>query len=236
MYFKTGNYVAEAETFKEFIESLEKLGAEGEVLLADNLVRLGNSYIRQQKYDDAIAAFRRAEKLSGKNPAKPDIHLLYAFARYHYFTGNYAESESHFTKVFALAEQDKDALDALTRAWYRKGYAMLLYSQGKTAQADEVFKTSIEMLKTDKAEGESDVSTSLHELATLFTAQGKYAEAEPMFKQAIELRGRVMGANHPELAASLEGYAGLLKKAGRGAEAAPLESRAQAIRSKQSAR
>ncbi len=232
VYFKSGNYIAEADTVKKIVESQEKLGAEGESLLASKLVALGSSYLRQKKYDDAIAAFRRAEKIYNKNPAKPSLGLLLSLARFYYFTGDYVESERHFTKLLTLAEKDKD-VNVLTMAWYKKGYALLLYAQGKTTQAEEIFKTSVATLRTDKEDGERDVSSSFHELAILFTAQGKYAEAEPLFKQAIELREKALGAEHPELAASLEGYAGLLKKTGRAEEAAPLERRAQAIRAKQ---
>jgi tetratricopeptide (TPR) repeat protein len=236
VYFKSGNYAAEAEALKSSITIDEKLGAQKEDAVAGNLTFLAASFLRQMKYDDALAALRRAEKIYNKKPSTPDVNFLAAMARYYYFAGKYAESEPFFIKAIALVEPKKDISSELIAALYRKGYALSLYAQGKTAQADQMFRKAIDKLKVSKINGERDVSTSYHELATLLTSQGKYAEAEPLFKQAIELREKALGAEHPDLAASLEGYAGLLKKTGRAAEAAPLESRAQAIRAKQPSR
>ncbi|MCU1265729.1 MAG: Tfp pilus assembly protein PilF, partial [Acidobacteria bacterium] len=188
-------------------------------------IALGNSYLRQSKYDDSIAAFRRAGKIYEKSPNEPHVGLLYSLARYYYFTGKYAESERLFLQLLPLAEQAKDG----NVAWYRKGYALVLYAQGKTAPAEKMFRESVETLKTGD-NSDRDLATSWHELATLLTSLGKYADAEPLFKQAIAMREKALGGNHPELAASLEGYAAMLTKMGRADEAAPLEHRAQTIR------
>ena len=236
VYLLSGNYPAEAEALQSLIAIDEKLGAQKDDELAQSLTDLASSFLRQKKYDDAITALRRAEKIYNKDPATPNDAFLNLMARYYYFTGKYAESEPYFLKAIALLEPKKDLFIEQDLAAYRKNYALSLYAQGKTSQAAEMFRQAIDVFKRSKIFGERNISTSYHELATLFTAQGKYAEAEPLFKQAIEIREKVLGANHPELAASLEGYAALLRKTGRAAEAAPLESRAQAIRVKQSSR
>lgn len=231
-YFVSGNYPAEAETSNNSIVLAEKMGARGEATLAEKLNALGNSYIRQQKYEQALAAFERAEKIYAKKSLPLPAVLLVGKARSYYFLGKYAESEPLFVQGTALADQKKD----INAAWYRKGYALLLYAQGKTAQAEEMFQKSIEAFKSDKEDGERDIASSWHDLAMLFTAQGKYAEAERLFQQVKVLREKVLGTEHADLATTLEGYAALLKKTGRIGEASPLERQAQAIRAKYSTR
>lgn len=237
VYYQEGDYVAEAATAKKSIAIEEKLGAEKETALADELTALAGSYLRQMKYEDALATLQRAEKIYSKDSSTPQPELLYSLARYYYFTGKYAESESYFVKAIALAEPRKDTVNEYNTAWFKKGYALLLFAQGKSALGEEMFRKAVDQLRTSKRlRREADISTSWHELAMLFATKGKYTEAASLFKQAIELREKVLGPDHPNLAASLEGYAAVLIKLGRAGEATPLEQRAQTIRAKQNPR
>jgi tetratricopeptide (TPR) repeat protein len=214
------------------VAAQEKLGTASEGVLAERLVDLGNSYLRQNKYDEALATYQRAEKIYDKNPTASRNQLLYSLARYYFFIAKYPESESLFLRVLPLMEKSGDTSSYLL-AWYRKGYALVLYARGKTIEAEKLLRECIATLKKNKAYGGKDVATSWHELATLFVKQGKAAEAEPFFKQAIEQREKLLGMNHPNLAASLEGYAGVLRKLGRVDQAATMEQRALAIRANQ---
>jgi tetratricopeptide (TPR) repeat protein len=233
IYFDSGNYLAEAQILRDSIAIAEKLGPPHEIDMASDLVTLGSDYARQEKYDDALATLRRAETIYAKDPSKPQPVFLVAMARYYYFTGKYAESETYFVKLMAVMEPKKDASSGYDTALYRKAYSLLLYAQNKTAQADEMFQKALDKLKTGRVSGKRHVAGAWHELGTLFAKQGKYAEAEAPFKTAIELREQALGPNHPDLASSLEGYTRVLHKLGRAPEAAPLEERARAIRARQ---
>ncbi|HJR06103.1 MAG TPA: tetratricopeptide repeat protein [Pyrinomonadaceae bacterium] len=235
-YFLSGNYAVEAVTLNNSVVLAEKMGDKWEENLASKLTTLGGSYVRQQRYEQALAAFERAQKIYAKKSLPATIPLLHGLARLYFFQGKYAESESLFLKGIDLLEQKKDAGSVSNAAWFKKSYALLLYAQGKTAQADEMFQKSIEVFKTDKEGGERDMAWSWHDLAMIFTAQGKYADAERLFQQVKALREKVLGAEHADLATTLEGYAALLKKTGRTDEALPLERQAQAIRAKYSTR
>ena len=59
--------------------------------------------MQQKKYDDAIGAFRSAEKL---DPAAPDAH--YRLARIYQTLGRTEESKKEFAKVVQL-HQNEDA-------------------------------------------------------------------------------------------------------------------------------
>ena len=79
---------------------------------------------------------------------------------------------------------------------------------------------------------EKDLSTSLNNLAELYSSQGRYSEAEPLFVQALALRRNLLGEEHPDVASSLNNLAELYSSQGRHSEAEPLFVQALALRRK----
>ncbi|NJM70582.1 MAG: tetratricopeptide repeat protein [Scytonema sp. RU_4_4] len=73
---------------------------------------------------------------------------------------------------------------------------------------------------------ETDLATSLNNLAYLYDSQGRYSEAEPLCQQALELSKRLLGEQHPNVADSLHNLAGLYRSQGRYTEAEPLYQQA----------
>jgi tetratricopeptide (TPR) repeat protein len=69
---------------------------------------------------------------------------------------------------------------------------------------------------------ETDLATSLNNLAELYKSQGKYEKAEPLYLQALELDIRLLGDNHPDVATSLNNLANLYKSQGKYEQAEPL--------------
>lgn len=78
-----------------------------------------------------------------------------------------------------------------------------------------------------------DLTSSLNNLATLYTEQGRYVEAEPLFKRALVIGETELGLEHPNVASILENYATLLHKTNRRGQAVRMAIRARAIRAKQ---
>jgi tetratricopeptide (TPR) repeat protein len=69
---------------------------------------------------------------------------------------------------------------------------------------------------------ETDLATSLNNLAGLYNSQGRYDQAEPLYLQALELYKRLLGDNHPDVAMSLNNLALLYNSQGRYDQAEPL--------------
>ncbi|WP_445253324.1 tetratricopeptide repeat protein [Nodularia sp. LEGE 04288] len=77
---------------------------------------------------------------------------------------------------------------------------------------------------------ETDLATSLNNLALLYESQGRYDQAEPLYLQALELRKRLLGDNHPLVASSLNNLALLYNSQGRYDQAEPLYLQALELR------
>ena len=93
-------------------------------------------------------------------------------------------------------------------------YLAVLYSQqGKYAEAEPLFRESLEMKK--RAYGETpheDVAIGMDNLATVLRRLKKDGEAEQLHRQALEIDKKVHGDEHPDVAQSLNGLAQTLRK------------------------
>ena len=78
-------------------------------------------------------------------------------------------------------------------------------SQGLFAQAEPLYKESLEIRKEVLGEKHPDYATSLNNLASLYNNQGLFAKAEPLFKEAIRII-----EDHLEQTAAVQSEAGQL--------------------------
>jgi CHAT domain-containing protein/Tfp pilus assembly protein PilF len=151
-----------------------------------------------------------------------------------------SELQSAGNYAGALVEAQK--AEALVRARFgvaHANYGVALYnmasinrSQGKYAEADELFKHALGIY--EKALGANRVETAdaLNSLASVYWAQGKYAEAEAGFKRVLAIREKSFGANHGEVARRLNNLAVVYGEQGKYADAEGLFKRALAIKVK----
>ncbi len=147
-----------------------------------------------------------------------------------YERGDYSEAEKQWSA--ALKEADEFGAEDPRLATSLNNLADLYRLQGRYAEAEPLYKRSLEILEKALGAEHPDVATSLNNLAEVYRAQGRYAEAEPLYERSLAIREKALGAGHPHVALSLENYSALLRETGRGSEAVKLETRARAIRAK----
>ncbi len=104
--------------------------------------------------------------------------------------------------------------------------------KGKYAEAEPLYRRSLEIKEKVLGPDHPDVAISLNNLAALYEKQGKYVEAEPLHKRSLEIREKALGRDHPDVANSLHNLAVLYEKQGKYAEAEPLYKRSLEISEK----
>ncbi|MDP2278041.1 MAG: CHAT domain-containing protein, partial [Nitrospirota bacterium] len=104
---------------------------------------------------------------------------------------------------------------------------------GRYAEAEPLYKRSLEIREKALGREHPSVAQSLDNLAGLYAfIGGRYADAEPLYKRALEIYEKALGREHPSVAQSLISLAGLYESTGRYADAEPLYKRALEIREK----
>ena len=125
----------------------------------------------------------------------------------------------------ALAIREGLPAEPLALAATLGSLATLHSSQEKLAEAERLFKRSLEIRQSSQPGNHADIAQDLHNLATFYSNRGRYAEAELLFKRALEIIEQALPAGHPNIARVLNGLAFSYREQGRYAEAEPLHKR-----------
>ena len=259
LYYDQGKYAAAEPLYQRALGILEKVRGPEHPDVATSLGNLALLYDSQGKSDEAEPLFRRAlavwEKALG--PEHPDlIARLNKLAWLYFHQGKYGEAESLLRRSLGILEKVwgpehpdlTTTLDNLALVYVRErkyGEAELLFSRSATilesALAQSDVATSLDNLATlfrraleirEKVFGPEDpgVVASLDGLAVAYAKQGKYGEAEPLFCRGLAIREKVLGPENPGIASSLDGLAVFYGSQGKYDEAEPLFRRALEIR------
>jgi serine/threonine protein kinase/tetratricopeptide (TPR) repeat protein len=108
-------------------------------------------------------------------------------------------------------------------AYLLEHISMILYGNGRTAEAERLAERSYQI--RGELYGEDDEATvrSLNNLAGLLMRLGRFSEAEPLFEKVLAAYQRIYaGQEHPHLAWAMNNLAGVRNELGRTEEAAPL--------------
>src|SRR5271165_4919274 len=77
---------------------------------------------------------------------------------------------------------------------------MVLYAQGKHAQAQPLFEKGLEIWRRLLTDDHPDTAASYNNVAANLNAQGKYAQAQPLYEKALEIKRRLLTDDHPDTA------------------------------------
>ena len=75
--------------------------------------------------------------------------------------------------------------------------ADLYQAMGRYAEAEPLYRRSLEIREKQLGRDHPDVATSLNNLANLYRAMGRYAEAEPLYRRSLAIREKQLGATTP---------------------------------------
>ncbi len=175
-------------------------------------------------YAKAMRQYKKAVALEEDN-----ADYLLAAGRMAWKTAAYQEAENWFSRLLKIRETGKD--DAKLGAALNN-LALMYDEQGRYADAEPLYKQSLEIGEKSLGKDHPDVAHSLNNLAALYYAQSRYVDAEPLYKRSLEIRENKLGKDHPNVATTLNNLANLYRQQGRYADAEPLYQRAIAIMKK----
>ena len=133
--------------------------------------------------------------------------LLHSLGRW---ADEYEIRAFHFGKLCERA--GKGHLDTLISM---NNLAIVLGSQGKYEQAEEMYRQALRLAETVLGKEHPDTLMSINNLATVLSDQGKYKQAEEMHRQALRLKEIVLGKKHPSILASMNNLANVLRGQGK---------------------
>lgn len=96
------------------------------------------------------------------------------------------------------------------------------YSEGKLAQAETIFKQTLETRRRVLGPEHAQTLASMGNLANVYGDEKKYAQAEALLTQTVQLQRRVLGAEHPDTLRSMNNLAETYVEDSRLADAEPI--------------
>ncbi len=75
--------------------------------------------------------------------------------------------------------------------------ANLYREMGRYAEAEPLFRRSLEINEKQLGADHPNVAQSLNNLAALYREMGRYAEAEPLYRRSLEIKEKKLGATTP---------------------------------------
>ena len=148
---------------------------------ADNkvaaLVKLANTYLKYERYDEASREFSRIHKYSTSDIDM--AHISTGFGRIALEQGDATQAITHYKRAVQLGLKT-------TETYYYLGIA---YMQKRDAQ--RAIKQFHQVLRIDAKHSESHLM-----LGTLWTTDGKFKDAERHYHSAIKLKPEMASAHH----------------------------------------
>jgi hypothetical protein len=114
-------------------------------------------------------------------------------------------------------------------AWLTNQLGLLFAQKSLHAQAEPLYRRTLELAKTSFGRTHPEVATRLNNLAQLLRATSRLTEAERLMLRALEIDEANLGPDHLTLASYLNNHAALLRETGSHEEAERLCRRALAI-------
>src|SRR5215510_6471809 len=106
-----------------------------------------------------------------------------------YQKGEYIRGMAVAMKAMETADRRDDVAVSLSLNIVAKLYA----AQARYAEAEPLYKRSIEIQEKTLGSDHPDTAPVINNLATLYTRQGLYAKAEPLYKRSLTIFQKAFG-------------------------------------------
>jgi tetratricopeptide (TPR) repeat protein len=183
---------------RQAYENTQRVGEERRKSAIESYVLAGQSAQKRIQYNDALAHFREAEKLTDRdrNP-KEWAEVQQAIGDLSLDQGKYGEAENTLhavvdVRAHTLGPEHRDTLRS------RNSLANARWKQGNYAEAENDFRNAISAEERVLGPEHPETLRSRQGLATILYEKGRYAEAEAEHRVILTLMEKVLGQEHSD--------------------------------------
>jgi tetratricopeptide (TPR) repeat protein len=193
------------------------------------LQNLARVYQRKGRHAEAVALFKRSVAIRDKAVAREPANAIAVTAQIERLL-----KASEDAEAIAVVERWLDVVAATLPAGRPDvartlnkliaaaltNQAGLYHDQGRDAEAERLYRRSLDIFEKWLPPGHHHLGAVLHNLALLYEDQGRYAEAEPLFKRSLGIFETALGREHLDVGKALNNLAELATLQGDWAAAA----------------
>jgi len=139
---------------------------------------------------------------------------------------HYARAEMYFNRALLKAEN----LGPEERGISLNGLGETYRRQGRTADAEKMYKRALAVKEVALGPDHPDVATTLTNLGVLYAASGRDQDAVPVLERSLSIREKRRGSEHPTLRPTLLALAAAYQRLGRAHDAFVMEVRLRLLR------
>lgn len=207
------------------------LYGDGDLTVADDMERLGDALLQQDKYAEAEPLLQgaldtRRRRLGASSDATAEA--LDRLATLYQQQNAYAMAEPLFREALAI-RRGLFGDTAVVVAQSLNNLGVLLFLEDAFDQAATVYRQAIGIDVRQLGERHPLTAEAVHNLAQTEQSRGKYAEAESLYRRALAAKRATLGDTHPSVSINLNNLGTLLMDRGRLDEAEPMIREALAL-------
>jgi non-specific serine/threonine protein kinase/serine/threonine-protein kinase len=210
-YMRLGNRAPAEEKFQQALAIRIRILGESHLDVARVLNNLGSVLTQLGRFDEAIAAHRRA--LAIQRRAAPEGNEIYPSLRglgmLQIRNGDFGAALESFREVQGIVEK-KFGRNSPFFADSLHNVALALEDLKRFGEAQQVLEKSLEIRRHVLPADHPDLAFSYHSLGRVQEAQGMLKPALVSYREGVRIRQKVLGPDHPRTA-NLMGSLGMLE-------------------------
>lgn len=204
IHLAKGRYEEAESALSSSLIILETFSGAEQLEAAKSLNNLAMIHRARGEFAQAEAAYNRAltklENGLGKEDPLVAVCLLNIGALYIAWE-HLDQAETAIRRSLAIQERT-DPVSAQFGATLTN-LAMVYHNQGRTTEAEPLYKRGLSIREQALGKGHRDVGTSLTNVGLCYYSEQRYAEAEPFLKRGLAVTEKALGGAHPDVGGAL---------------------------------
>ncbi|PKK82641.1 MAG: hypothetical protein CVT49_12575 [candidate division Zixibacteria bacterium HGW-Zixibacteria-1] len=226
-FYDIGQFTAAENYFDSALSIRKSIFGEASIETAEILVRLGDVYREQGRYqpceDVLVGARNILEEIDKENLITAECYE--ASVPLYNFKNEYERADTLARLAMAICEKAPDIEPNKIGDCYN-ALGNVRFFTGDYDQAESDYESALGCFKKIYGSRHPDIAMTLGNLGNLYIVRGEYLKAESTFNEVYAMEEEFFGEIHPNLAVRLNLKASLYWRLGRFGEMEPLLNRA----------